>query len=639
MNRDRELQLLPAAGFAAIFSGIMTGIHCQTPMFLLHLVIAIVPGWLLFRANSRGCRFGRKRLVRTVFLPGAAFPASFLFLVLLGGGAFLGSTVAVSDDVLAPLSGSEVRAMVTITDIRSRDALGVRAIGVLESVTGLQGLLENAAGRTVSIWCAHERGQTDASGCRFVRNGLTVAVRGSAGYSRRIGSYLSLSGDAVSVEVARSDSGIRGLVDSWRSRMSFLCIERLPGAASWLVPALVLGEGGGVPSGSRNALSVLGTAHLVSVSGLHVVTVSGAVGLLVFVLLGLPASRLPLRFNAAMVASLSTVACAWLVALVAGMPPPAVRAAGVASLWAMSRLLSRFPAASSVVCSAGILEMLFWPADAGTVSFQLSYAAVFGIMLAGRLMPVKRRGAGFRGLAVSVVRSSLIVSIGASLATIPLTIIYFGSAPLVGPLANLVVVPMFTIVGLPGAFLTVILLRPETVVGSGVGGLAIWAYCYAADLMMGIQDYASRYLPPILAWPPWPLDVLMAASCAGIVTFLALSRTRIAVAVALVVTTVLVLVPDWRQPVRGQVVFLDVGKGDAAVLRCPSGSVWLVDAGAPDRGRSPLADALSRNRVRDIDGVVVTHAHDDHYGGIPMLLDRFGAFNLAASKSTIEQMP
>ncbi len=639
MNREDVLQLVPLGGFAAIFSGIIIGTRGLGPMVGLHLALVWVTAWLIFRLTSGGRRLCHACTIRVAFLPGGWLPASVLLLVMLAGGVVLGAGAVPRDQILASLSGSEVRALVTVTEVGGRDANGVRARGLIEALSGAQGPVNGALRRPVSILCSHDGSSAARPGCRAIRAGLTIAVRGQAGYTDRVGSFIRLAGDAVPVAVPGSGSGLRGAIDSWRSIKSFLCMDRLPGAASWLVPALVLGEGGGVPQRSRNALSVLGTAHLISVSGLHVVTVSGAVGLLVFILIGLPASRLPVRLNAAKTASVSTVGCAWLVALIAGLPPPAVRAAAVATLWGLARFSSRFPGATSTVCSAGMLEMLFAPEDAGTVSFQLSYAAVFGIMLAGRLLPAQGRRKGFWPRAGRFVASSLMVSVGASLATIPLTVIYFGSAPVVGPLANLVVVPMFTFVGLPGAFLTIILLGSGTTVGTGPAGVAIWLYCHAVDFMMAIQEWTSSRLPAILAWPPWPMDALAAACCTGAAVFLALSRTRAAAAMALLAAAAILLIPTWPRPITGQVVFLDVGKGDAAVLRCPSGSIWLVDAGAPEKGRSLLADGLNRNRVRHIDGVVVTHAHDDHYGGIPMLLDRFGPLDLAASRSTLAGMP
>jgi competence protein ComEC len=73
--------------------------------------------------------------------------------------------------------------------------------------------------------------------------------------------------------------------------------------------------------------------------------------------------------------------------------------------------------------------------------------------------------------------------------------------------------------------------------------------------------------------------------------------------------------------------FLDVGQGDGAALRTPGGSWVVIDAGPAgersDAGRRVVAPFLQRRGVRALAAVVVSHAHADHLGGVPALLDRF----------------
>jgi competence protein ComEC len=73
--------------------------------------------------------------------------------------------------------------------------------------------------------------------------------------------------------------------------------------------------------------------------------------------------------------------------------------------------------------------------------------------------------------------------------------------------------------------------------------------------------------------------------------------------------------------------FLDVGQGDAAALRTPSGHWVVVDAGPAsersDAGRRVVAPFLARHGVRSLTAIIVSHAHADHLGGVPALLARF----------------
>jgi len=68
------------------------------------------------------------------------------------------------------------------------------------------------------------------------------------------------------------------------------------------------------------------------------------------------------------------------------------------------------------------------------------------------------------------------------------------------------------------------------------------------------------------------------------------------------------------------VTFLDVGQGDAALIRTASGKTILIDAGSRQCGSDTLLSGLG---VRQIDELVISHAHEDHYGNVRRILDAF----------------
>lgn len=76
-----------------------------------------------------------------------------------------------------------------------------------------------------------------------------------------------------------------------------------------------------------------------------------------------------------------------------------------------------------------------------------------------------------------------------------------------------------------------------------------------------------------------------------------------------------------------EVVFIDVGQGDCILVRCPNGSILLVDAGAESAG-PVISDYLRRAGVEKIDCAVVTHPDLDHFGGFFSLLSEFPVTNL-----------
>ena len=72
-----------------------------------------------------------------------------------------------------------------------------------------------------------------------------------------------------------------------------------------------------------------------------------------------------------------------------------------------------------------------------------------------------------------------------------------------------------------------------------------------------------------------------------------------------------------KEAPRVRITFFDVGQGDAALIEPPSGARFLVDAGPDSSGIDTLLD--NRNIGR-LNGLVITHAHADHYGGVRMVL-------------------
>lgn len=78
--------------------------------------------------------------------------------------------------------------------------------------------------------------------------------------------------------------------------------------------------------------------------------------------------------------------------------------------------------------------------------------------------------------------------------------------------------------------------------------------------------------------------------------------------------------------------FLDVGYGDAIIIRLPEGGTVLVDGGKPEQGPR-IAEALRRMGVKHLDHLVITHFHKDHAGGLSPLLSEF----LPAQASTVEK--
>ena len=393
-----------------------------------------------------------------------------------------------------------------------------------------------------------------------------------------------------------------------------------------LLGALALGEGGALPRTLRAAFDATGTSHLLAVSGLHL----GIVAALVFLLLrGLLARStwLLLRMDVPRLCALLTIPAAWGYALLTGGATSTLRAAVMATALLAVRASGRRGDSMSGLGLAALLLLAARPSSLFEPGFQLSFVAAAGVILGAPalLAPFRLQGRGkvFVGAA-----TLLAVSLGASLSTSPIVAWHFHRAAPLGPLANLILVPPVALVLLPLAVaLTLIASWPA--LAAPLASLAIelcGGLAAVARVLAGLPLGSGPLPPPNLAEiMMWYLALALAWAAAR--------RARWAARLLAVCLVAMVVDAAWHVTAPGRsddlrVDILDVGQGDATLLRLPGGAAVLVDAGgarsgAPDPGELAVSPALLSERVRALDLLVVTHPHRDHCGGVRAVLSTF----------------
>lgn len=200
-----------------------------------------------------------------------------------------------------------------------------------------------------------------------------------------------------------------------------------------LVAAMVLNNVGTIPEDMNDQFQRTGVNHIISISGLHVTVITGALaGLLLF----LPIPR--------WLRGVILTVVLWAYILFVGAPVAAQRAGWFWTLLIMALQLRRLVGLPTVLIVTALIIISAWPLALHDISFQLSLAGVAGVWLAPFL---------FKTWAKSWWRTLLVSSMGATVMTAPLVSFHFGSISFVSILANLLIIPpasAFLILSLAG---------------------------------------------------------------------------------------------------------------------------------------------------------------------------------------------
>ncbi|MDQ7858970.1 MAG: DNA internalization-related competence protein ComEC/Rec2 [Armatimonadota bacterium] len=434
---------------------------------------------------------------------------------------------------------------------------------------------------------------------------------------RRRGLVGVLAVGTTPVVVQRPGGGsARGTLAWLRRRIVDAALGALPEPRGALLLSLLLGIDAHLPPELYRQFSAAGMVHLMVVSGAQVGIVAGACAW---------AMRLA-RLPPAPAAALSVAAVVAFASLV-GWAPSIGRAVVMSAIVLGGVALGRPRDRAATLAAAALALLVAQPAVLFDVGFQLSFAASWGLLflapaVAARLAVLGRHAAGALG-----------VTAGAQVAVAPLLAAHFQAVPVAGLLANLLAVPAIAVLVPAGfALIPLVVVAPEAAAPllRALGPL-LDAVLWMGRTFGGLP-WATAPSPPVPAWAvAAALGALGAAAAALSGSWRpARVQTFTAAAAAVAVATAW-LAGATAPPALLTVTVIDVGQGDAILIRSPSGRVALLDGGGEigagrlgwDVGRMRVVPALRRAGVRRLDVVVLSHPHEDHVGGLPAVLENF----------------
>jgi len=387
-------------------------------------------------------------------------------------------------------------------------------------------------------------------------------------------------------------------------------IDRTFGDDAPLARALLIADQHQIPTEMRDRYASAGLIHMLSISGLHVAVIAAAMELLFQV------ARLSRRVSlfGAFIATGVYVA-------VIGAPPPALRSAAMLGVSMASRLSQR-PTSPWAAWAVGAFVPLVQPRIAVDVGYQLSVLGMCALVAAGSLWRrhLANRLDGWKGKLVR----ELVTSLVACAVTAPLVAWVFGRVSLIAPLSNLVAAPIVTLAQ-PILFLALLV--------SPLGAVARF-FAQAVHPLLFAFDWvawAAASTPGAAIVVTTTLITAVLGALAAVALVVACSSrfpvrpaiTGLAALATMAIAPVLPPLTPSRSD-RVELHVLDVGQGDAILIRTNRGHWILLDAGPAwrggDAGRTTVLPYILR-RGGSLEAFVLSHPHTDHVGGAATVLN------------------
>ena len=380
-----------------------------------------------------------------------------------------------------------------------------------------------------------------------------------------------------------------------------------------VIVALVVGDQRAISQSDWTVFNRTGISHLVSISGLHITMVAVLFAGLISALWRrsfFTSVRLPLILPAQKAAALAGALAALIYVLLAGSGLPAQRTLIMLSVVATALWCGRITSISHVLCLALGLVVLLDPWAVLGPGFWLSFSAVAVILYVsvGRAAENTRDGLSHWR---SVLKSATLTQYAVTLGLVPLTILLFGQASLVSPVANAIAIPLVSFLVTPLALVGSVLPSPLS------GWFLIEAHFLVEQLAQVLQWLSSFSLA---VWsapvPSWWMFVL---ALIGTIWMLA-PRGWPARYLGLFAWLPLVLnVPTHPRAGEMWVTAFDVGQGMALLIETERHR-FLYDTGPfysaeSDGGNRVILPYLRARGINHLDGMMVSHSDMDHAGG------------------------
>nr|WP_300002147.1 DNA internalization-related competence protein ComEC/Rec2 [Tissierella sp.] len=383
-----------------------------------------------------------------------------------------------------------------------------------------------------------------------------------------------------------------------------------------LVTSIILGDSSYLEDSNRELYRDMGLAHVLAVSGLHIGIITS---FLMFIF-----SRLGIKLKTNV---LITLVFIWSYGYIISYPPSILRASLLFSFLYLSRIIHKPYDSLNILSLAGIILLLINPYSLFSIGFQLSFAASASIIIF-----TERVGHIFyplKGKFIDTLSSLIAVNLGVS----PLQIFYFNKFSILGILANIIIVPILSF----SLILAFIMIAIEFVY-AGLNSYLGWVLNTSLNIQFFLLRLIDRspiniirvFSPDKITLALIFLFIFIIFDLVDIKSFKLPMQRVIVVYLSLLIVLNFLSIKE-----NMEIHFIDVGQGDSIYIRSGKKDI-LIDTGGSIFKSNNISQRivlpyLEKLGVRKLDAIFISHFHEDHSQGLPMLLESFKVGHIFAS--------
>ncbi|MEK3917509.1 DNA internalization-related competence protein ComEC/Rec2 [Paenibacillus sp. FSL H7-0331] len=465
----------------------------------------------------------------------------------------------------------------------------------------------------------------------------------------------------ASVQVTQPQTWTFESILRWNDQFRMILAQRIsdifPAAQGGFMQSMLIGLTDDMDPVQFQQFSQLGLTHILAVSGLNVA---------VFLACLLWILR-KLRFTRE-TCILTAIALMPLYIALTGGSPSIVRAGLMAMIGLYAAYRHTLKDGLHSVLFVGFVMLLWDPYYLLDVSFQLSFLVTIGLIVGvppvNTILPIRSQ----------LWKNTLSISLVAQLISFPVSIYYFNQLSLLSLAANLCLVPVFSMVTMPGGTAALVIGFIYVPAGQALA----WLVAKVNDWVFMVVSISSKWDGFQTIWPSpsisWMIAYYMVLTfLVGVLIRLKNEHHKAAepmlkavrpgwnlernsqmqwnwmkkklplplASISLIALLVYAYVPDrWHSAGEGHVDFIDVGQGDSILIRSPiSRSVILIDGGGTvsfhkpgeewklrkspyEVGSKLLVPLLKKRGIQQIDYLIISHEDADHIGGLQAVLEQ-----------------